>query len=377
MPFSSFQLLKQGRRRSERQIASKASPFVLYQVDGETRRALLHKGLAASANARHASFEAFERFKAFYPNANQDFGLKDEAIENAPMRLLCRRDFALKLLNGTAQVQSYVAVSYCWRNDVWEPADPLSEPEDGFPVSPEMIETLDAHLGVYEGLWIDQCCINQKDESEKKSTIGIMDLIYRSAREVFVVLEDICISSAEIHIMDDFAEKYARPAGLATVAPQPDRKDQDEFHVALTKLVCARWFGRAWCSHELHCRRSCMFLIPGGDVTYYRPLSWFYLLFQQLWGQLLLDVQQDPKFSVALDAVSFPGAAIKFTFIRWRSSTNICPLKESDSLQSRYDKLPGELSLHKIYVHRKSTELCYCRQGGYCLELVRLPGLFD
>ena len=304
MPPSLPRLVKQGWRLSRRQAASNPAPFALVEVSDESKRKLLKTGLEASAEARPDSMNAFERLKVFYPDASNHFDLKEDAIQKAPLRLLCRKDHVLRFLSNNAPIQSYVAVSYCWRASNWKPARPLSKPEHGIPISPEMVDTLTALIDDDEGIWIDQCGINQTDESEKRAAIGIMDLIYRSAREIFVVLEDICLSEEEMRILDDFAKNYSRPAGLNRIAPQPNRQDQNFFNAALTKLVCARWFRRAWCSHELHCHRSCTFLISGEDATYYRPLPWFHSLFQSLWGQLLLDVQHDPTFSLALDAVS-------------------------------------------------------------------------
>lgn len=42
-----------------------------------------------------------------------------------------------------------------------------------------------------EGIWVDECCIDQNNKEEKLLTIGFMDAIYRQARLVVVALEDI------------------------------------------------------------------------------------------------------------------------------------------------------------------------------------------
>lgn len=42
-----------------------------------------------------------------------------------------------------------------------------------------------------EGVWIDDPCIDQSNEAEKIAGIGCMIIIYRAARRMIVVLEDV------------------------------------------------------------------------------------------------------------------------------------------------------------------------------------------
>ena len=136
-----------------------------------------------------------------------------------------------------------------------------------------MIGALTSFMKPEEGIWIDQCCINQTDAAEKRSVIGFMDLIYQSARDVSVVLEDIFVSAEEMQILDIFAEQHSRAAGLSHDASQPDREDQEFFLAAVTKITYARRLRRAWCFHELHYHKSCMFLFLGDGAIYIRQLQ--------------------------------------------------------------------------------------------------------
>lgn len=48
-----------------------------------------------------------------------------------------------------------------------------------------------------EGVWIDQICINQNDEAEKQIAVNAMDIVYKSARAVVILLDDIEITTVE------------------------------------------------------------------------------------------------------------------------------------------------------------------------------------
>ena len=54
-----------------------------------------------------------------------------------------------------------------------------------------------------ECIWIDQRCINQNGEEEKRQTVGAMDLIFKSARLVVAVLEDVRLSYAEEALLQE------------------------------------------------------------------------------------------------------------------------------------------------------------------------------
>ncbi|KXJ87376.1 hypothetical protein Micbo1qcDRAFT_167725, partial [Microdochium bolleyi] len=45
-------------------------------------------------------------------------------------------------------------------------------------------------------VWLDQLCINQASEDDKTTHVGAMDLIYRSARRVVILLEDVQLADS-------------------------------------------------------------------------------------------------------------------------------------------------------------------------------------
>ena len=95
-----------------------------------------------------------------------------------------------------------------------------------------------------EGIWIDQICVDQSNECEKMLAIGAMDLVYRCARLVVVVIEDIMFFKEEKTVLERLIAKYEDDAGILPKGETEDlsQSGQDsESH----------WFERVWCSHEL------------------------------------------------------------------------------------------------------------------------------
>jgi hypothetical protein len=48
-----------------------------------------------------------------------------------------------------------------------------------------------------KAVWLDRLCIIQNDERDKEIHIGSMDLVYRSARRIIILFEDIQLSKEE------------------------------------------------------------------------------------------------------------------------------------------------------------------------------------
>ena len=123
-----------------------------------------------------------------------------------------------------------------------------------------------------EGVWLDKLCIDQNEnEDEKKIAIGSMDVIYRSARRLLILLEDVQLNEEEekagclyAKFFEDMAREVAKQelSGMAktnflnTYFSGKENEDEakkipenvrKEF---IRKMLSARWFTRAWCAHE-------------------------------------------------------------------------------------------------------------------------------
>jgi hypothetical protein len=117
-------------------------------------------------------------------------------------------------------------------------------------------------------------CINEEDQMEKTSAIGSMDVVYKSARLIVILLEDIQLneSSEDDHELirrlklqdyDFFVEAEAR--ALARV---------------FSKMLRARWFSRAWCSQGYILCKDHIFVVPlsqGYQKIINSDMSWLFL----------------------------------------------------------------------------------------------------
>ena len=225
-------------------------PFALVQVSHADKLKLFQESISASQKALPQTQDMLAHLRELQPSVAHLFDLKDISISQAPLRFLCERSKQFQL-ESPPRIKSYIALSYCWHGRGWEVADCLGHPEMGWPVSTAMIHSLlEQRESRDEGIWIDQCCINQQDPLEKRIAIGSMDLLYKSARKVVVILEDVDISEAEKVLLQNIDGEW-----------EPKMADLDALAQVLIRILSARWFNRAWCSHELQLSNDLVFLI--------------------------------------------------------------------------------------------------------------------
>jgi hypothetical protein len=188
-------------------------------------------------------------------------------------------------------VPSFIAISYCWHySSEWTlaPAAQASGLRPGWEISQPMADAvLSLRTSADEGVWLDKLCINQSDDSEKAVAIGAMDVVYRSARQLVILLEDVQLDAAEQKAAETYAgfyedirqlivknglqgeakrellysNKYLKGLNveLDVEAAQKLWGDARRF---VKKLLTSRWFSRAWCAHE--CRIAAR---PGPENT--------------------------------------------------------------------------------------------------------------
>lgn len=96
------------------------------------------------------------------------------------------------------KVSSYIVVSYAWHNLDWQLAAAATPIASGWGISRPMVDAvLACRDNDGEGVWIDKLCINQDDEHDRKTHVGAMDVIYRSARRMVILLEDVQLDEDE------------------------------------------------------------------------------------------------------------------------------------------------------------------------------------
>ncbi|KAK4466233.1 heterokaryon incompatibility protein-domain-containing protein [Cladorrhinum samala] len=214
--------------------------------------------------------------KRLNPEVAQNFHSKQDMLANLAFRMICSASGSDASSAGRS-IPTFVVVSYCWHNPSWSLA-PCQKGKDlvpGWEISrPMMDAVLGARTSPMEGVWLDKMCIDQSDEDDRDTHIAVMDTIYRSARRMVILLEDVQLTKEEESSALVFAEFYAdmcrgvRDAGLDGAEknqfvkdffPQQEKKYHDlhggeslmpAAESFAMKVLSARWFSRAWCVHE-------------------------------------------------------------------------------------------------------------------------------
>jgi hypothetical protein len=143
-----------------------------------------------------------------------------------------------------AKDESYIAVSYCWTTNTSKGGRPLriQVPSKN---QPKVKETRDvrappnilrrslefaAARGIKK-VWIDQECVHQDDEEDKKVAIQCMHLVYRRAAITLIVLGD--------HVRT--AEDVPAISNIMQHGVHEEIRD---------RVLGDRWFSRAWTTQE-------------------------------------------------------------------------------------------------------------------------------
>ena len=212
-----------------------------------------------------------DRVEQLNPDIARKFKHKPDTISELTFRLLYPQALVPKV------IKSFIIISYCWHYPSWPVAAAAAAQPNvpGWEISQPMLDAI-LHLrsGDEEGIWIDSLCINQADEMEKQTAIGAMDIIYRSARRLIMLLEDvqldaleecaakkfagiyqeICLVVRERGITDDGTKEGLMRTAFAECEETLNLDEREELLAAarsfLLKMLNARWMSRAWCAHE-------------------------------------------------------------------------------------------------------------------------------
>ena len=253
-------------------------PLALVEVSHAKKLELLEKSSSASKEAIPQTQEMLAHLREFQPSIAQMFSIKDIAVSQAPLRFLCENSELLQL--DPSRVKSYIALSYCWHGPDWTVAKCLGSPEMGWPISTAMLHgLLNQRESSEEGVWIDQCCINQADPLDKQLLIGSMDIIYKCARKVVVILEDVSIPEAEEVVLQRVRVQW-----------KPKTEDIAVLARILLRILSARWFQRAWCSHELQLSDDLVLLLPAQN----KPVELSADDVEELYSVTSVYLEQDP-----------------------------------------------------------------------------------
>jgi len=232
------------------------SSFGVVEVSQRKRSYLFRHAIRTSRRAVKKTKHLLTQIQSLHPPTSQEFTLRDPGRSQAPFRLLCENSVQIRY-SSDHTFESFIALSYCWHSSEWTTANCLGQVQTGWPICPRMLcGLLDERESPDQGVWIDALCIDQENKSEKKHAIGCMDLVYKSARKVVIGLEDIIISAKEAKLLQallrdrDYEFSELKEHDMHTVT------------LLLIRILSARWFTRAWCSHELQVGIGLIFLIP-------------------------------------------------------------------------------------------------------------------
>ncbi|KAK1833121.1 heterokaryon incompatibility protein-domain-containing protein [Podospora conica] len=256
----------------------------LVDVSPSNAQSLISAAVAEFSDPVRAR-DILARLHSLNPSMAAFFHPKQHVLSHLPLRVIVPNRETGSSPPPAAQhipIVSYIAVSYCWHSPEWSvarrPPPPIAP---GWKISLPMVDAITRWVrppsadGV-EGIWLDQVCINQEDEAEKAHLIGAMDIIYRSARRLVVLLEDVQLSVDEQRAALQYALWYQERLLMGKDASSSATGDMDTFRGVfdyilskekevnasgepgllkgamdfVAKVISVRWFYRAWCIHE-------------------------------------------------------------------------------------------------------------------------------
>jgi Heterokaryon incompatibility protein (HET) len=236
---------------------------VLIKLSSKNKQNLLDNACQFALERRAEAEDILRRLGQLNAELAKQFDYKKIALSKLKLCVLCSTDAAI-IENLDANVPSFLVISYCWRNPGWTPV-PAARSTTSWGLSQPMIDKI---LGLREskeeGIWIDQLCIDQENEVEKRIAIASMNVIYRAARRLIIILEDVELCDDEQKAGLRYASLYERMCQIVRERRPPESEKnkliQEYFKLDardlvttkrfLLKMLSARWYSRAWCAHE-------------------------------------------------------------------------------------------------------------------------------
>ena len=184
------------------------------------------------------------------PTLRGALGSKADALRDPPFRLCMPNPTSILGVAG----HSYIALSYCCKTGL-DSGEGIKHPY--LPLTLELGQALlDERLHLQEGVWVDELCIAQDNPAEKAIAIGTMDITYKSARLVVIVIEDVILEENEAKVLLDISHQYDTLGTEFWRQTQPgamfirEKRPEPLFMSTLWNIYSARRFTRAWCGHE-------------------------------------------------------------------------------------------------------------------------------
>ena len=207
------------------------------------------------------------RLRDLDTSSNVNFMARPNALPKFKMRLLMDDQ------TTAGSCESYLAMSYRCR------AAPPESPPPGhlhLPICREVFAAVCSLVGPNEGLWFDTGCIDQDDQAEKEIAISVMDVLYKNAKRVIIVLRDVQLSDSEVNLLEGVrqafhqaCERHIQPQMQCYGFPPymdgfelPELTRHPAFPDLAIKILSSEYFERAFCGQEFRVARRCSFLLP-------------------------------------------------------------------------------------------------------------------
>jgi hypothetical protein len=186
----------------------------------------------------------------------------------------------------------YEALSYVWGSQ--DHKAPVTLLGHDWHVTPNLAAALRSLRSETESrtLWIDQLCINQEDDKERTSQVGLMKDIYEGATRVVVWLgESTPASETALDVLT-----HVNPAQLEDAAIAFDVLQICEIRewarAVITSIFFNPWWQRVWIIQEIVYARNVLVLYGGRSATW-RTVS---AAIQAIWSHcsdLVEEVERD------------------------------------------------------------------------------------
>jgi hypothetical protein len=236
-------------------VAHRASDVVL--LSDIERNKLLHRSIPTTnqtAGPENYGRMIRDNFVSLIPPLASRFCLKSEQYSKLKFKLWQPNRKSGEALN------SFIALSYRWQWNIENRGEP------SIPVPRPLFQAFIDQRCQDEGLWCDQICIPQDDEEQKVVQISLMDAIYKNARAIIVVLNDIEISKFELEAVRDYTQLYESspdpPLSIPHLDENPPMMTRHKVLHFYLKIMSSSWYHRAWCIHELRLGSKHVFLVP-------------------------------------------------------------------------------------------------------------------
>ena len=190
--------------------------------------------------------------------------IRPAADQNAPLRATLVHEKLVE--TGESQGPTYEALSYCWGANIF--SQKLYFPTGVLNITKDLASALIRlrRIDAERTLWVDQCCINQKDGGEKELQVSMMDQIYKNAASTIIWLGE---ETAHTHQALDVIQIAADRYGFQSTMEGYDKfwwpnipilkDDNEEAQMSLKSMKEKKvreiydrpWFTRIWIVQEV------------------------------------------------------------------------------------------------------------------------------